>query len=382
MNRPHRREDLTTPPNPLRSTTMTMEPKLFKPLSCGSLTLPNRVVMAPMTRNRAAAGNVPHALNREYYVQRAAAGLIVTEASQVSAQGVGYPGTPGIHTDAQVDGWRGVTDAVHAAGGRIFLQLWHVGRVSHPSLQPDGGLPVAPSVIAPEGEVMTYDGPKPFVTPRALETVEIPGIVEQFRQGAANARRAGFDGVEVHGANGYLLDQFLRDGTNRRTDSYGGSVENRTRLLKEVVEAVCGAWEPGRVGVRLSPLNAFNSMADSDPATTFRHAARALGAFGLVYLHVVEANIGPDGVAPQPFDYRGLKDAFGGLYMANGAYDRERAEAVLAGGRADLVSFGASYLANPDLPERLRRGGPYNDPDMNTFYGGTARGYTDYPALA
>ena len=218
------------------------------------------------------------------------------------------------------------------------------------------------------------------MTPRALEMDEIPGIVEQFRQGAANARRAGFDGVEVHAANGYLIDQFLRDGTNQRGDRYGGSVENRARLLVEVVEAVCGAWEPARVGVRLSPLNAFNSMSDSDPATTFRHAAGALG-FGLAYLHVVEASIGPDGVVPQPFDYGGLKEAFGGAYMANGGYTRERADAVLAEGRADLVSFGALFLANPDLPERLRRGFPYNAPDLDTFYGGGAEGYTDYAAL-
>ncbi len=360
---------------------MTTKNLLFEPCACGALTLPNRVVMAPMTRNRAGEGNVPHALNVEYYAQRASAGLIITEASQVSAQGVGYPGTPGIHSDAQVAGWQLVTDAVHAAGGRIFLQLWHVGRVSHPSLQPDGGLPVAPSAIAPQGEGMTYSGPQPFVTPRALEIEEIPGIVEAFRQGVVNARRAGFDGVEVHGANGYLLDQFLRDGSNRRSDRYGGSVENRTRFLLEVVEAVCGAWEPARVGVRLSPLNAFNTMSDSDPAGTFRHAAGALGAFGLAYLHVVEASISPDGVVPQPFDYRGLKVAFGGVYMANGGYDRARAEAALTEGRADLVSFGVLFLANPDLPERLRRGGPYNAPDLSTFYGGGAEGYTDYPAL-
>lgn len=360
---------------------MPTDSRLFEPCVCGALTLPNRVVMAPMTRNRAGAGNVPQPLNTVYYAQRASAGLIVTEASQVSPQGVGYPDTPGIHSTAQVEGWRHVTDAVHAAGGRIFLQLWHVGRISHPSLQPDGGLPVAPSAIAPVGEVMTYHGLQPFVTPRALETGEIPGIVEQFRLGAEHARRAGFDGVEVHGANGYLLDQFLRDGTNRRTDRYGDSVENRTRLLVEVVEAVCGAWEPGRVGVRLSPLNTFNSMSDTNPEVTFRHAAGALSAFGLAYLHVVEASIGPAGVAPQAFDYRGLQQAFGGVYMANGGYTRQRAETVLAEGRADLVSFGALFLANPDLPERLRRGGPLNAPDPSTFYGGGAAGYTDYPPL-
>ncbi len=360
---------------------MTVEPTLFTPFRLGSLELPNRVVMAPMTRNRAGAGCAPGELNAAYYAQRASAGLILTEASQVSPQGVGYPLTPGIHSAEQVAGWRGVTGAVHRAGGRIFLQLWHVGRISHPSLQPGGSLPVAPSAVRPAGEAVTYEGPKPFVTPRALETRELPGIVDQFREGARNAQAAGFDGVEIHAANGYLLDQFLRDGTNRRTDAYGGTAEKRARLLVEVVEAVAGVWGPGRVGVRISPLNAFNDMADADPGATFTTVARALQPFGLAYLHVVEATIGADGVVPRPFDYRGLRDAFGGPYMANGAYDRERADRVLAEGRADLVSFGALFLANPDLPARLARGGPFNAPDRASFYGGGAAGYTDYPFL-
>ena len=255
------------------------ESDLFAPFQLGPLLLPNRVVMAPMTRNRAGAGNVPTALNADYYGQRAAAGLIVTEATQVSPEGVGYPGTPGIHTDAQVEGWRRVTDAVHRAGGRIFLQLWHVGRISHPSLQPGGALPVAPSAIAAEGQVFTHSGLQPFVVPRPLETREIAGVVAQFEAGARHALAAGFDGVELHAANGYLIDQFLRDGTNRRTDRYGGSLENRTRFLREVVEAVAAVWDPERVGVRLSPWSDFNSMHDSDPPAIFGYVARALAPF-------------------------------------------------------------------------------------------------------
>ena len=254
---------------------------LFSPMAVGALPLPNRMVMAPMTRNRAGFGNVPTPLMAEYYRQRATAGLIITEATQVSPQGIGYLNTPGIHSEEQVQGWRHVTEAVHAEGGRIFLQLWHVGRISHPSLQPNGALPVAPSAVRPAGEAMTYEGPKPFETPRALALSEIPGIVEAYRQGAENARRAGFDGVEIHGANGYLLDQFLRDGSNRRSDAYGGPVLNRARLMLEVVEAVCGAFDAGRVGLRISPLQPFNDMRDSDPEATFSYHVRQLAAFPL-----------------------------------------------------------------------------------------------------
>lgn len=354
---------------------------LFTPLQVGPYELPNRIVMAPLTRNRAGEGNVPQALNAEYYAQRASAGLIITEASQISPQGVGYPFTPGIHTDAQVAGWRLVTDAVHARGGRIFLQLWHVGRISHPSLQPGGELPVAPSAIKPDGEAFTYEGLQPFVIPRALEIREIPGIVEQYRVAATHALAAGFDGVEVHAANGYLLDQFLRDGSNRREDQYGGTRENRTRLLIEVLEAVTGVWGAERVGVRISPLNPFNSITDSQPDETFLHVARTLGPLGLAYLHVVES--ASDGVATSghTIDWRTLRDTFGGLYMANGGYDRARAGNALLAGDADMISFGTLFLANPDLPERFLRKSELNVPDPDTFYGGDARGYTDYPKL-
>jgi N-ethylmaleimide reductase len=337
--------------------------------------------MAPLTRNRAGPGNVPQPINATYYRQRASAGLIITEATQISPQGVGYPGTPGIHSAEQVVGWRKVTGAVHQAGGRIFLQLWHVGRISHPSQQPGGGLPVAPSAIRPAGEAFTYEGLKPFVTPRALETHEIAGIVTDFRTAAANALQAGFDGVEIHAANGYLLDQFLRDGTNRRSDAYGGSVERRGRLLLEVTDAVAAVWGADRVGVRLSPVNAFNDIADSDPQRTFTHVARQLGRLGLAYLHVVERASEEATEQERRFDFGALRAAFGGPYIANGGYDKARAEAAVADGRADLVAVGKLFLANPDLPERWRSDAPLNEPDPATFYGGTERGYTDYPTL-
>lgn len=354
-------------------------PTLFTPFRLGPYELRNRVVMAPMTRSRAGEGNVPTPLMAEYYAQRAGAGLIITEGSQVSPRGVGYPDTPGIHTDAQVDGWRAVTEAVHARGGRIFLQLWHVGRVSHPGLQPDGALPLAPSAIGIEGEKLyTAAGPVPYVTPRALETDEIAGIVEQFAEGARRAYRAGFDGVELHGANGYLIDQFLRDGSNHRGDRYGGTPENRARFLSEVTAAVVDVWGGQRVGVRLSPTASFNGMRDSDPVSTFSAAAHALGRFGLAYLHVVEpVGEGAPGGRITPV----LKAVFRGPVVANGGYDRETGNAAIAAGRAELVSFGATFLANPDLPERLRTGAPLNTPDRATFYGGDARGYTDYPVL-
>ena len=356
-------------------------PDIFSPLKLGPMQLPNRVVMAPMTRNRAGHDNVPGPLNATYYAQRASAGLIISEATQISPQGVGYPGTPGIHSAEQVAGWKGVTDAVHAAGGRMFLQLWHVGRISHPSLQPDGALPVAPSAIAPAGQAMTVKGLKPFVTPRALETEEIAGIVEDYRQAARNARDAGFDGVELHGANGYLIDQFLRDRSNRRTDRYGGTAQNRARFLIEVVEAIVGEWGAERVGVRLSPTNPFNDMADSNPAATFKTAVAELNRFGLAYLHVVEPAASEpvaDGEVPDIHFFRKL---WRGALMGNKGYDLARANAVIQAGCADLVSFAVLFLANPDLPVRFRRGGPFNAPDRKTFYGGTAAGYTDYPPI-
>ena len=340
----------------------------------GPLRLPNRLVMAPMTRNRAGAGNVPGELIATHYAQRASAGLIVTEATQVAPEGVGYPDTPGIHTERQVAGWRKVTDRVHAAGGRIFLQLWHVGRISHPRFQPGGTLPVAPSAIAPAGAS--------FVTPRALGTDEIPGVIESFRRGARYAKDAGFDGVELHGANGYLPDQFLRDGTNRRTDAYGGSVENRSRFLLEITRTLIDVWGPDRVGVRLSPSGTFNDMKDSDPVETFGHAIRELDRLGIVYLHVVEG--GDDDVrhGGTIVPTEAFRPLFRRTLIVNGGYDRERADRVLREGRADLVSFGRLFLANPDLPRRLREGTQLNTPDTASFYGGDAAGYTDYPTLA
>jgi N-ethylmaleimide reductase len=354
---------------------------IFSPFRLGPLDLPNRVVMAPMTRNRAAPGNVLTALNATYYAQRSGAGLIVSEATQVSPQGVAYPNTPGIHSTEQVAGWKLVTDAVHGAGGRIFLQLWHVGRISHPSMQPGGALPVAPSAIAPAGQAWTTNGMEAFVTPRALETDEIPGIVEDFRHGARNARDAGFDGVELHGANGYLIDQFLRDSTNKRTDRYGGSASNRARFLLEVTEAMIGEWGGERVGVRLSPTNPYNDIADSHPAATFSTAVGELNRLGIAYLHIVEP--GPDDpvAAGEIPDIRFFRKIWRGPLIANKGYDLKRANAVLRDGTADLVSFAALYLANPDLDQRFRRGGPFNPPDRKTFYGGAAKGYTDYPVL-
>jgi len=362
---------------------MSRQINLLSPVEVGPYELGNRIVMAPMTRNRAGAGGAPTPLNATYYAQRASAGLIITEGAQVSPQGVGYPDTPGIHTPEQVAGWRLVTDAVHARGGRIFLQLWHVGRASHPSFQPGGALPVAPSAVAPEGEVMTAEGPRPFVTPRALETDEVAEVVGQFRAGAENALRAGFDGVEIHGANGYLVDQFLQDGTNRRGDRYGGPPENRARFLLEVTEAVIGVWGAGRVGVRLSPASTFNGMSDTDPARTFGYAAWELDRFDLAYLHVVEPR-DPKLylVGGEPTSATGhLRAAFTGTLVTAQNYTFERGNEALARGDADLVAFGRPFLANPDLPRRFALGAPLNEPDHATFYGGGARGYTDYPAL-
>lgn len=354
-------------------------PTLLSPIRLGPYELRNRVVMAPMTRNRAGEGNAPTPLMAQYYSQRAGAGLIITEGAQVSPQGVGYPGTPGIHTDAQEEGWRAITDAVHARGGRIFLQLWHVGRVSHPGLQPGGALPVAPSAIGIAGEMLyTAAGPVPYVTPRALETDEVAGVVEQYAEGARRAYRAGFDGVELHGANGYLIDQFLRDGSNHRTDRYGGSPENRARFLAEVTAAVVDVWGGERVGVRLSPVGAYNGMRDGDPLSTFSAAAHALSRLGLAYLHVVEP-VGETTAGGRITPV--LKAILRGPVMANGGYDAQTGNAAIAGGRAELVSFGVPFLANPDLPERLRTGAPLNTPDRASFYGGDAHGYTDYSVL-
>jgi N-ethylmaleimide reductase len=368
-----------------RCRALTSETKnmtdLFSPFRLGPLQLPNRIVMAPMTRNRAGPGNVQGPLNATYYAQRASAGLIVSEATQVSPQGQGYPGTPGIHSDEQIAGWKLITDAVHSAGGRVVMQLWHVGRISHPSLQPGGALPVAPSAIAPKGQAWTLDGMRDFVTPHALTTAEIAGVVADFRRGAQNARSAGFDGVEIHGANGYLVDQFLRDGSNRRDDAYGGSALNRVRFLLEVTEAAVDVWGADRVSVRLSPTNPYNDVVDSNPAATFATAVNELNRFGLAYLHIVEPSATDPIAAGEVPDIRFFRKLWRGPLIANKGYDLQRAEAVLREGTADLVSFAALFIANPDLPERLRRGGPFNPPDRKSFYGGTAKGYTDYPAL-
>ena len=357
---------------------MTNDP-LFQPIRYGAIEAPNRIVMAPLTRTRANADDAPHQLQQTYYTQRATAGLIVSEATHISQQGKGYAGAPGIHSQTQVDGWRGVTQAVHAAGGRMMLQLWHVGRLSHPSLQPGGGLPVAPSAVGLEGHAFTYDGPQDFPVPRALEIDEIPGIIEDYRQAAINAKAAGFDGVEVHSANAYLLDQFLRDGTNHRTDAYGGSFENRTRLTLEVTDAVIGVWGAERVGIRLSPSLTINGMSDSNPAPLFGYLAEQLGKRGMAYLHCVE----PSNPRGDPFDRivdpQIVRKAFGGNYIANGSYTGERARAALASGEIDAASFGRLFIANPDLPRRLAEDLPMNPLNAERIYSGGADGYTDYP---
>jgi len=352
--------------------------ELLAPFDLGTTKLRNRMVMAPMTRSRAGTGGVPTPLVATYYAQRASAGLIITEATQVAPQGVGYLNTPGIHTQSQEDGWRAVTDAVHARGGRVALQLWHVGRISHPSFQPGGGLPVAPSAIRPEGSMTTPNGKQPFVTPRALDISEIPVIVDQFAAGARRAKRAGFDAVEIHGANGYLVDQFLRDGSNHRVDDYGGSAARRARFLVEVTKAVVDVWGPTRVGVRFSPTGAYNSMSDTDPETTFATAAAALRPLGLGWLHVYA----PGAVDPATLEHRivrRLRRELDAPFVLNGGLDRSTAEHALHTGLADLAAFGVPYLANPDLAERFALDLPLNTPDHATFYGGAERGYTDYP---
>jgi N-ethylmaleimide reductase len=354
---------------------------LFSSYLLGGIALNNRLVMSPMTRSRALDGNVPNPIAKTYYVQRASAGLIVTEATQVSSQGVGYIRTPGIHSPEQVAGWRAITEAVHRVGGTIFAQLWHVGRISHPDFH-GGELPVAPSAIAADGEVFTARGKTRMVAPRALETHEIPGVVAQFKRAAENAKAAGFDGVELHGANGYLLDQFLRDGTNRRADAYGGSIQNRARFPLEVAEAVISVWGASRVGYKISPNGSFNSMSDSDPIRTFSYLATELDHLRLGYLHVSEAIAGPMAApAEVPRVQPVLRKMFRGTLIANGGYDARTANAAIAHDEADLIAFGAPFLANPDLPLRYLRGAPLNAPDPATFYAGEDKGYIDYPAL-
>jgi len=356
---------------------------LFDPVQLGPYRLSNRIVMAPMTRARAQDGDVPSPLAPEYYGQRASAGLIISEATQISPQGKGYAWTPGIYDAAQIEGWRAVTRAVHDKSGRIFLQLWHVGRISHPSLQPGHVLPVAPSAIAPRGKAFTETGFVPYVTPRALETEEIPGIVEDYRRGARNALAAGFDGVEIHAATGYLPEQFLRDSVNQRVDRYGGSRENRARFLLEVTEAAVEVWGGERVGVRLSPVSPGNDLApDSDTEATYGHVVAALNAFNLAYLHVVEGVSQGPREAPNGFDPQILRRLFKGLYIGNNGYDLALAVEARRRNLIDLVAFARPFIANPDLVERLRTGAALAAFDRNTLYGGGAKGYTDYPPLA
>jgi len=354
---------------------------LFTPFELGPIQLKNRVVMAPMTRCRAVEGNVPSPLAPLYYAQRATAGLIISEATQVAPEGQGYMNTPGIYSKEQVQGWKPVTKAVHDAGGRIFLQLWHVGRISHSLYQPGRALPVAPSAIAPKGEVHTPEGMKPFETPRALETREIPQIIERYRAGAKNALEAGFDGVEIHGANGYLLDQFLQDGTNKRADQYGGSVENRARLLLEVAKAVIEVWGAQRVGVRLSPNGSFNDVTDADPAATFGYAIRELNRLGVVYVHLRTGTADDVRRGRRAVPIETFRPLFQRAFILNDQFDRAKADGAIAGGLADLVAFGAVFVSNPDLPARLMTGAPLTPPNPATFYGGGEKGYTDYPAL-
>ena len=338
--------------------------------------------MAPLTRCRASEGHIPNDLNAEYYSQRAAAGLIISEATSVSSRGYGYPNTPGIHTKEQVGGWKKVTEAVHAKGGHIYLQLWHVGRISHPAYQQDGVKPVAPSAIKPKGQVFTGSTMEEYVTPRALETDEIAGIISEYVHGAALAKEAGFDGVEIHNANGYLLDQFLRTGTNMRGDRYGGTVQNRARLTLEVTEAVVGVWGADRVGIRFSPAGIFNDMHDNNPLETFGHVLSELNRFGLAYAHITKvtaqdiAHGAVEGVGPKE-----LRPYWRGKVVSAGGFTLDSGNAALAEGWADAIAFGVPFLSNPDLTERLRRGAPLNTPDESTFYASGPKGYTDYPFL-
>jgi len=355
---------------------------LQEPLTLGAITLPNRILMAPLTRARSKQpGDIPQALNATHYAQRASAGLIISEASQISSQGKGYAFTPGIHSDEQVEGWRLVTDAVHEAGGRIFIQLWHVGRISHVDLQLGGAAPVAPSAIRSKSQtIISADSGRVDVSmPRALETDEIPGIIEDYRVAAQNAKDAGFDGVEIHGANGYLLDQFTRTGSNQRTDQYGGSLENRLRLPIEVTNAVVDVWGADRVGYRIAPTGEMNDMSDVNPAETFSMLATMLGDIGLAFLHVVEVFRGSkrDDAILDP-----IRKAFPNVYIANGDYSAETANERIVRGKADAVSFGELFIANPDLPARLETGATLNEPDQSTYYGGDEKGYNDYPTLA
>jgi len=356
---------------------------LLSPFRLGPLDLPNRMVMAPMTRTRASGERVPTELMAQYYAQRASAGLIVTECIAVAPDSAGIIRAPGLYTDAQVAGWRTVTNAVHARGGRIFAQIWHCGRASHVSLQPGGTAPVAPSAVAAEGSIFTPEGRQPFSVPRALDASEIPAIVAAFGVATERAREAGFDGIELHGAFGYLVDQFLQDGSNRRTDAYGGSVANRARFLFEVVDAMIAAWSADRIGVKLSPSNRFYGMFDSDAVSTFGHVVRGLADRNLLYLHLMEPNEADlaSGTVQLGEVAKTFSGVFSGAVIANGGFDHERADAFIATGQADLVSFGRAFVANPDLPERFAAGAALAAPDPATFYGEGPTGYVDYPMM-
>ena len=368
-------------------------PTLYDPLVAGDIHLANRVVMAPLTRNRSPRA-VPKPITATYYAQRATAGLLITEATAISHQGQGYADVPGLYSAEQLAGWKQVTDAVHAAGGKIVVQMWHVGRISHTSLQPDGGAPVAPSEIAAKAKtyVLKADGTGEFVptsTPRALELAELPGIVEDYRRAARAAIDAGFDGVEIHAANGYLIDQFLRSGSNHRTDEYGGPIGNRARLLGEVVDAIVTEIGAGRTGIRISPVTPANDASDSDAQALFTHVVEKLARYPLAFVHIIEGATGGDRDFKQgdvPFDYEALRTAYTtaggkGVWIANNGYDREAAEAAVASGKADAVAFGRPFIANPDLVRRLKEKAPLNTPDQSTFYGGGEHGYIDYPTL-
>ena len=360
---------------------MTDTSQLFRPVQMGAIGLPNRVLMAPLTRNRAHPDGTPWSGAQTYYAQRASAGLIVSEATQVDARGKGYIDTPGIHAERHVAEWRKITDAVHAGGGRIVLQLWHVGRISHVSLQPEGQAPLAPSAIRADQKTFTSNGFEDCSQPEALTVEGIAEVVEQFRRGAAMAQAAGFDGVEIHSANGYLLDQFLQDKSNRRTDEYGGPIENRLRFLSEVIDIVATVWPRERIGIRLSPLGQANDMGDSDPEALFSEVYKLIDGANLAYLHVVEEFYGVDTSKKERAILKRLRALYSGFYIANGGYDAGRAAAAIESGHADAVAFGRPFIANPDLPERFRTGAALNPQDNGTFYGGDETGYTDYPFL-
>jgi len=353
---------------------------LFSPIQIGKLTLKNRIFMAPMTRCRSVENNVPNDLMADYYAQRATAGLIISEATQISTQGIGYPCTPGIHTDAQVEGWKKVTKAVHEKEGTMFLQLWHVGRISH-SAYHGGALPVAPSAIKPSGEVYTFEGMKAYETPRALSAEEIKEIVKAYATGAKNAIAAGFDGVEIHAANGYLIDQFLRDGTNIREDEYGGNIENRSRFLFEVIEAVIAEVGADKTGLRLSPSGTFNDITDSNPQKHFTYVCEKLNTYDLAYLHIVDALEGDIRHGANVVELSMLRDAYEGVVIACGAYDKERGNTSLQNYQTDAVAYGTLFIANPDLPERFKTNAAFNEADPDTFYTQDEKGYVDYPTL-